>query len=269
MTGLPPAVDGTVVTVGTFDGVHLGHRDILDRLSASGRERGLPSVLVTFDPHPLEVVNPTAAPHLLTLGDEKSEVLATCNVDYVVVLPFTRTLSTYTAEQFVDEVLIKRVRMRHLLIGHDHGFGRGRGGNADVLRAMAGQRRFGVDVVDPVGADVLHPYSSTAIRRAVAGGDLVRAAHALGRDYSLNGVVQPGAGRGRSLGFRTINLGSPSPRKLLPPEGVYAVRVQTPAGAFGGMLNLGTSPTFREKSRRGIPAAPWASPSGSTLRPPE
>jgi riboflavin kinase/FMN adenylyltransferase len=226
--------------------VHLGHRDVLRRLGARAREANLKSVLVTFDPHPLEVVNPAAAPPLLTVGDEKSEVLATCDIDYVVVLQFTPELAMYTAEQFVTEVLIARVRMRELLIGHDHGFGRNRGGNVEMLRHLARSRGFVLDVIEPVGADDRHPFSSTAIRRAIAGGDLRRAEQALGRPYSISGDVERGAGRGRSLGFRTINLSSLAPRKLLPPGGVYAVRVESPRGRFGGMMNLGPRPTFHE-----------------------
>lgn len=246
MTGLPPEVTGTAVTVGTFDGVHLGHRDVLRRLARKAEVAGLRSVLVTFDPHPLEIVNPIAAPHLLTVGVEKSEVLATCGVDYVVVLPFTRQLASYTAEQFVEHVLIGRVRMRSLLIGHDHEFGRNRGGNVDMLKALAGNGRFDLEVIEPVGIDERHPFSSTAIRRAIAGGDLSRAAQALGRPYSICGTVEKGAGRGLSLGYRTINLAPLPARKLLPPEGVYAVHVQTPQGAFGGMVNLGPRPTFND-----------------------
>lgn len=246
MTALPPQLVGTVVTVGTFDGVHLGHRDVLHRLCERAKATGLKSVLVTFDPHPLEIVNPAAAPPLLTVGDEKSEVLATCGIDYVVVLPFTHELSTYTAEQFVNNILIDRVRMRELMIGHDHGFGKNRGGNVDMLRKLARERGFVLDVIEPVGTDDRHPYSSTAIRRAIAGGDLQRAEQALGRPYSISGDVERGAGRGRSLGFRTINLSSLAPRKLLPPGGVYAVRVESPLGRFGGMMNLGPRPTFNE-----------------------
>lgn len=246
MTGLPPDVASTCVTVGTFDGVHLGHREVLDRLDRRARAAGLKAALVTFEPHPLEVVNPAAAPQRLTVADEKAEVLATCPIDYVVVLPFTHDLAAYSAEQFVEEVLIKRVRMRELLIGHDHGFGKNRGGNVDVLQRLASRHGFGMEILEPVGADPRHPYSSSAIRRAIAGGDLASARAALGRDYSVSGVVAPGAGRGRSLGFRTINLAPVSPRKLLPPEGVYAVRVHTPSGAFGGMMNLGPRPTFND-----------------------
>lgn len=242
--GLPPEVRGTVCTIGTFDGVHRGHQLVLQRLAERARAHGLPAVLVTFEPHPLEVVNPAAAPPLLTLGDEKSEVLAESPLDYVVVLPFTPTLARYEAPDFVDHVLMARLGVRELLIGHDHGFGRGRSGDADVLRGLGESRGFGVSVVEAVQGTDGRPISSTSIRRAIAGGDLARAADGLGRAYSIGGVVRPGDQRGRTLGFPTLNLGAPSPRKLLPPEGVYAVRVQTPRGTFGGMMNLGPRPTF-------------------------
>ena len=243
-SGLPPSVAGTVVTVGTFDGVHLGHRDVLARLTMRAREVGLHSLLVTFDPHPLEVVNPAGAPRLLTEREEKSEVLAESGIDYVALIPFTPRLQAYEPEQFVDLLLRGRYRMRELLIGYDHGFGRGREGDVEMLQTLGDRRGFRVEVVAPVSLGNDRPISSTAIRRAVSEGDLLRAAEALGRPYSVNGTVQPGEGRGRRIGFPTLNLGVPSPRKLLPPEGVYAVRAQTPAGSFGGMMNLGPRPTF-------------------------
>jgi riboflavin kinase/FMN adenylyltransferase len=235
---------GAVLTVGTFDGVHRGHRLVLARVAARSKETGLASVLVTFSPHPLEIVNPSAAPLLLTAGDEKTEVLAGTKIDRVVVLPFTPALAAYNAEQFVDEVLLRGLGMRELLVGYDHGFGRGREGDVDVLKSLGASRGFGVDVVPPVPGRDGRPVSSTSIRRSIAGGDLARAADGLGRPYSLSGVVVHGAGRGRVLGFRTINIAPPSPRKLLPPEGVYAVRAETPTGLFGGMMNLGPRPTF-------------------------
>lgn len=242
--GLPPEVRGTVCTVGTFDGVHRGHQLVLERLAERARARGLPAVLVTFDPHPLEVVNPTAAPPLLTLLDEKSEVLAESPLDYVVVIPFTKTLARYEAEDFVDLVLRDRLGVRELLIGHDHGFGRGRTGDAEVLRGLGATRGFSVDVIEAVQGGDSRAISSTTIRRAVAGGDLAHAADGLGRHYSVGGIVRQGDQRGRTMGFPTLNLGAPPARKLLPPEGVYAVRVQTPIGSFGGMMNLGPRPTF-------------------------
>ena len=244
--GLPAGLGGTVLTVGTFDGVHRGHHLVLARLAARSRETGFASVLVTFSPHPLEIVNPGAAPLLLTAGEEKTEVLVESRLDYAVVLPFTPALAAYNAAQFVDEVLLRRLGMRELLVGYDHGFGRGREGDVEVLRTLGASRGFRVDVVPPVPGRDGRPISSTAIRRNVAGGDLARAADGLGRPYSVSGVVAHGAGRGRLLGFRTLNVAVASPRKLLPPEGVYAVRVQTPTGAFTGMMNLGQRPTFGE-----------------------
>lgn len=242
-----PELGPTVCTVGTFDGVHRGHRLVLERLAARGRALGLHSVLVTFEPHPLEVVNPAAAPPLLTVGSERTEVLAESAIDYVVVLPFTTTLASYSAEAFVDEVLRRRLGMRELFVGYDHGFGRGRSGDAEVLRALGAVRGFEVEVVPAVEGHDGRPISSTSIRRAIAGGDLDRAADGLGRAYSASGIVGRGSQRGRSLGFRTLNIALPPARKLLPPEGVYAVRVQTPQGPFDGMLNLGARPTFGEE----------------------
>lgn len=243
-SGLPPDVHGTIVTVGTFDGVHRGHQDVLARLVEKGRREGRRSVLVTFDPHPLEVVRPDSAPPLLTVGDEKIEVIAETGIDYLAVLPFTAELAAYSAEQFVDEVLQARFRMRSLMIGHDHGFGRGRAGDVDVLKRLGTTRRFDVEVVPAVAFDHGDAVSSTAIRRAVTEGDLARARAALGRPYSLSSRVVQGEKRGRLLGYPTINLAPLSPRKALPPHGVYAVRVATPSGEFGGMMNLGARPTF-------------------------
>lgn len=243
-SGLPPTVTGTVVTVGTFDGVHRGHLDVIDRLVAKANGAELPSLLVSFEPHPLEVVNPSAAPLLLTTSEEKIEVLAETGLEYFAVVPFTHNLASYGAEEFVDEVLRRRFRMTELLIGYDHGFGHRRAGNVNVLKSLGDERGFDVEVVEAVSlADGQH-VSSTSIRRAIAGGDLERAAEGLGRPYSISGGVVAGNSRGRDLGFATINLSAPSPRKLLPPEGVYAVMVQTPRGRFGGMMNLGPRPTF-------------------------
>ncbi|HEY7897184.1 MAG TPA: bifunctional riboflavin kinase/FAD synthetase [Gemmatimonadaceae bacterium] len=246
---LPPEVQGAAVTVGTFDGVHRGHLDLIARLVAAAGERGLHSVAITFEPHPLDVVNPSAAPPLLTVGEEKLDVLRETGLDHVVVLEFTHALAALSATEFVDQVLRDNFRMQHLLIGHDHGFGRERAGNAAVLQILGATRGFSVGVVEPVAAEDGRWISSTAIRRAVAGGDLPRAAELLGRPYSIAGTVVPGAARGRALGFPTLNLSKPSPRKLLPPDGVYAVRVRTDRGTFGGMMNLGPRPTFGEHDR--------------------
>jgi riboflavin kinase/FMN adenylyltransferase len=247
-SGLPPYVKGTVITVGTFDGVHRGHRDVIERVVARARSLKIPSVLVTFDPHPMEIVNPSAAPLLLSTHDEKLEVIAETGIDYMAVVPFTQLLASYSAEDFVELMLRRCFRMRELLIGYDHGFGRQRTGDVNVLRSLGERDGFRVEAVDPVSTPDGHSVSSTSIRRAIAGGDLVRAAAGLGRLYSVSGRVVEGAQRGRTIGFPTLNLGPPPPRKLLPPEGVYAVRVQTASGPVGGMMNLGPRPTFSDSA---------------------
>lgn len=246
--GFPQFASGSVITIGTFDGVHLGHREILRDLAERAARRALPSAVVTFTPHPLAVVNPAAAPRLLTPGDERLAALAASGApEHVVVIPFTPALAALTAEQFVDQ-LVDQFAVCELVVGYDHGLGRGRQGDVSVLRELGTTRGFTVHVVeakmDTRGAAV----SSTAIRRAVAYGDLDAARAMLGRSYDLFGTVVKGSARGRSIGIPTINLQIPR-EKLLPPDGVYAVRVSGSKGTFGGMMNLGGRPTFGEAER--------------------
>jgi riboflavin kinase / FMN adenylyltransferase len=246
---LPQLLEGAVVTVGTFDGVHLGHRDILRRLHEHAADTSCPALLVTFRPHPLEVVNPSAAPMLLTPGLEQLDALADSGPLLVVALPFTQALASYSAESFVRDLLVRRYRVRRLVIGYDHGLGRGRGGDAQFLEAIGRQIGFDVDVVAPTLDSRGIPISSSGVRTAVAHGDLAFAHAALGRHYSFRGTVAPGHQRGRELGFPTLNLELASARKLLPPAGVYAVRAHAARGTFGGMMNLGARPTFGEFDR--------------------
>lgn len=248
-SGLPANVTGTAVTVGTFDGVHLGHQDVIAHLVSRARTLGLASLAITFDPHPLQIVNPAAAPQLLTVAGEKIEVLAESELDYLAVLKFDAELASMPAEDFVDKVLINKFKMKHLLVGHDHGFGRQRAGNPTVLRELGLTRGFEVEVVDEVSTKDGRSVSSTVIRRAIAGGDLESVIGMLGRPYSLGGTVVPGAQRGRQLGFPTLNLSDPVHEKLLPPDGVYVARVQTPSGSFGAMVNIGGKPTFGDLTR--------------------
>ena len=245
---LPPLPNGSTVTVGSFDGVHLGHQAVLREIDRRARAAGRASVLVTFDPHPLEVVNPGAAPPLLTTGPERLEILALSPLDYVLLVRFDRHLAGLTPEEFVEEVLLERCALRELVIGHDHGFGRGRSGDVETLRRLGASHGFEVDVVPPVDFGGQH-VSSSRIRRAVAGGDLTTAGAMLGRRYGVVGPVGEGERRGRLLGVPTINLFELSPRKLLPPDGVYAVRVEWRGGSAGGMMNQGPRPTFRDGRR--------------------
>jgi len=232
-----------VVTVGTFDGVHLGHRAILEEIGRRARSRDLRSVLLTFDRHPLRVVRPDDAPQLLTMPNEKKEILAQYGLDYVAFVHFTRAFSRYSPQEFVEEVLVTRLRARELVIGHDHGFGRGRSGDVNILRTLGREHGFDVDVVSGIEAsgDLV---SSTRIRAAVAAGRVGEAMAALGRPYSLRGTVVHGMGRGRTLGFPTANISSPPPEKLLPAEGIYAVRASVGSELRAELLHLGPRPTF-------------------------
>lgn len=246
---LPASEMETVATVGAFDGVHCGHQDVLARLTARAREVGRASVLVTFDPHPREVLDAETAPALLTTRAEKLALLESTGLDYVAMVPFTAELARRSATEFVDDVLIGRFRMAELLVGHDHGFGRGREGDITLLRSLGASRGFRVDPVPPVLTDTGEAISSTLVRRAIASHDLEGARALLGRWYSVRGVVVAGAARGRLLGFPTINVEPDSSRKLLPPDGVYAVQVLGPRGRFDGMMNLGGRPTFGDERR--------------------
>jgi riboflavin kinase/FMN adenylyltransferase len=246
--GFPQLQEGSIITIGTFDGVHLGHHEILRDLAARAEARGMPAVVLTFAPHPLAVVNPPAAPRLLTPGAERFAALVSHGAPaHAVLVPFTHSLAAMTAEQFVD-VLVGRYCMRELVVGYDHGLGRGRRGDVSVLRELGRSRGFTVDVVEAKMDGRGNAVSSTAIRRAVAYGDLETARAMLGRRYDLFGQVVPGSHRGRGIGIPTINLEVP-PEKLLPPDGVYAVRVRGSRGTYGGMMNLGGRPTFNEAAR--------------------
>jgi riboflavin kinase/FMN adenylyltransferase len=257
-------MNGAVVTVGTFDGVHRGHQAVLAEVTRRAKAGTRKSVLVTFEPHPLAVVNPAAAPKLLSLPEEKREIVRAAGVAEFVLMPFTPAVAQLDAEAFVQR-LCDEYAMRELVMGYDHGFGRGRAGDVEMVQRLARDKKFAVAVVDAVRDDG-QPISSTLIRTALAHGDLDAAARWLGRRYGIRGTVVRGAGRGRTIGIPTINLASPDPRKLLPPDGVYAVRVRIlESGArilesgtripapdskiLGGMMNQGPRPTFGEQAR--------------------
>lgn len=244
MSGEPylPGHRRTTITVGTFDGVHRGHQEVLREIVRRARAADRASVLVTFEPHPLEIVAPERAPRLLTTAEEKLGLWPLFELDYVHVLPFTPELREMSPERFVRDVLVGRLRVGELVIGYDHGFGKDRKGDVETLRRLAAELDFTVDVVGAVavGEDAV---SSTGARQAVERGDLEAAERALGRPYSVLGRVARGAGRGRELGFPTANLET-DPRKCLPPAGVYAVWAEIAGRAWPAMANLGTRPTF-------------------------
>ena len=235
--------DRAVLTTGTFDGVHLGHQAILRYLVGRAQEVGGVSTVVTFDPHPREVLGGPPVPLLTTL-DERADLVEALGVERFVVLPFTRDLSLLEPEAYVEEVLLGQVGLREIVIGHDHRFGRHRRGDHALLEALGARHGFTVDVIpEQVVKGVT--VSSTQVRQALQeSGDARQAAALLGRPYSFAGTVVRGDQRGRVLGFPTANLRPQHPRKLLPKPGVYAVRCEARPGRFDGMMNVGRRPTF-------------------------
>jgi riboflavin kinase/FMN adenylyltransferase len=242
--GLPPHARGAAITVGTFDGVHRGHWAVLQRLCEVARQDDLHSVLVTFDPHPLKIVRPEIAPRLLTTPNEKKEILSLSGIDYAVFLSFTRSLSLYLPEEFVRDVLLDRFRLKRLVVGYDHGFGRDRSGDAETMREVGARFGFDVEILGPALMND-ETISSSRIRKALQAGDVELAARGLGRPYSLTGVVVHGEGRGRTLGFATANVAVGHGDKLLPRDGIYAVSAASRSHHGPGLLHLGPRPTFR------------------------
>lgn len=250
---LRPTDRGCVATIGTFDGVHLGHRAVLQRLLARGRALGLPATVITFEPQPMELFAPDAAPARLTRLGEKLKALCECGIERTMLLEFGPRLASMGAEEFVQRLLLDGLGVRFLLVGDDFRFGHGRAGDYDLLRTMGAQesiRGYGFEVEDlhtiTHGAERI---SSTRVREALARGDLEAARQLLGRPYRILGRVGHGDKRGRSIGFPTANIDLH--RRASPLAGVFAVRV----GGLGdaqlpGVANVGTRPTVDGRCHR-------------------
>jgi riboflavin kinase / FMN adenylyltransferase len=237
-----------VITIGAYDGVHLGHRAIIDHVRRRADDLGALSVVVTFDRHPASIVRPESAPRLLTSTDQKMELLALTGLDAVVVVPFDERQAAESPESFVKRVLVSCLDTQMIVVGDDFHFGRHRDGNVDLLRKLGAESGFDVEPLPLVArADgVEEPVSSTAIRRALAGGDITRANSMLGRPFEARGPVVTGDQRGRLLGFPTANV-EVSNTMSLPADGVYAGWYERPTGATHPCaINLGRRPTFYE-----------------------
>lgn len=236
----------SVLTLGSFDGLHLAHQALIRRVVERAGELGLESALLTFEPHPREVLSDERRPvaRLLSPAD-KLERLEELGLERVILLRFTPELAVWDAGRFLREGLVAHIGLRHLVVGHNHAFGRDRGGNRLTLSSASRELGFGLEVLEPVLVDGA-PVSSTRVRQALLAGRVDEANGLLGRPFRLCGEVLPGEGRGRLLGFPTANL-RPDPALLQPAEGVYAVQVQLEDGRrLGGMMNLGGRPTFDE-----------------------
>ena len=243
LESVPPDARPSVVALGTFDGVHLGHRAILGTALARAREIGVEALACTFDPHPMEILQPDRAPRPITPFDERLALIGEAGIDTVVVLPFTRELSAVEPEAFVKDVLLERLHAREVVVGYNHRFGRGARGDARLLEGLAERFGFRAHVVPAMTVDGV-AVSSSEIRAALQRGDVAGAARALGRPYAIAGPVTSGAGRGRTLGFPTANIDPDRP--LLVPRGVYRGRVIVEGRPHAAVVNVGVRPTFDE-----------------------
>lgn len=255
-----PRFRKAVVTIGTFDGVHLGHQHIIRELCQVASDIGGESVIITFDPHPREVLS--AQPdsiHLLNCPEEKMELLARQGVDHLVMVPFTREFSLMPAEEYIADFLVRRFQLHTIIIGYDHRFGYQRKGDYTLLESRQQTYGYHVREIPKQLVDEL-TVSSTKIRQKLLEGDAVTSRHLLGYCYFMTGTVIHGEKRGRLLGFPTINLSIADPRKLIPAHGVYSVLVHIPKTnlqarfpdqdgmeVLQGVLNIGKHPTFSDQ----------------------
>jgi riboflavin kinase/FMN adenylyltransferase len=231
------------LALGIFDGVHLGHRAILDAAVRSARGAGLRAVACTFDPHPMDVLQPQRAPAPIASLEERLALIAEQGIDATVVLRFTLELARMEPEAFVKDILHGRLRAQQVVVGYNHTFGRGARGDARLLEELAPRLGFAATVVPPLVIDGV-PVSSSEIRNVLRAGDVARAARYLGRPYRITGKVVRGAGRGRGLGFPTANVQPERP--LLVPAGVYACRARVGDRDEPAVVNIGVRPTFGE-----------------------
>lgn len=240
----------SVVTVGTFDGVHRGHRAIIERMKEISTTQQARTVVVTFEPHPrLVLQRSTQQPiGLLTSLVEKAAHLQALGVDVLVVIPFTFEFSQTPAEDFVRSVLVEQIGVMHMVIGYDHYFGKDRHGNEELLRSIGVMHGFSVETVLPVTLESGETISSTKIRSALQRGDITTANAMLGYAYSVEGIVVQGDGRGRRLGYPTANIELLDIHKILPALGVYCVTATIESNRLSGMANIGTRPTFTDST---------------------
>lgn len=241
-----PALRRAVITIGTFDGVHSGHRYIIQQLQETAAACDGETVIITFDPHPREVLQPGGPPvKLLTTLDEKIELLSKEGIDHLVIVPFTREFSELSAQAYLEEFLIEKFNPHTIIIGYDHRFGHNREGGLELLEAE--QNRYGFQLVE-IPQQVVHDLavSSTKIRKSLQEGNIQLANELLGYPYFVEGTVVHGDKMGRQLGFPTANIAVSDVRKLIPVEGIYAIRVylDRQSAPLNGVMSIGTRPTF-------------------------
>ncbi len=238
-------------TIGFFDGLHLGHRHLIDQVKAEAKLKGEASAVITFRQHPRKTVLPGFVPQLLTTFEERLSMLAETGIDYCVVLDFTIGMSQMSAQSFIEHILAGKLHVRTLVIGYDHRFGKNRAEGFDQYKEYG--RQFGIEVVQ---ANVFQTnntnVSSSAIRASLEAGDVEKSSAFLGRPYSLSGIVTEGAKLGRKIGYPTANIAPDDSEKIVPAAGVYAVYVLHQNKRYSGMLNIGVRPTVSDENKISI-----------------
>jgi len=237
-------LNNAVVTIGNFDGVHLGHREIFRRVNEAAAAVGGVSVVITFNPHPLKLFPSARSLRLITPYAEKESLIEASGIDYLLVIPFTTEFAGMTASEFVVRILVDLIGVRKLVIGYDYAFGRNREGNVALLRELGAKYGFELEALGPIG-EGSNIYSSTRIREMISKGDVRDVVSLLGRHFSFAGTVVHGHHRGKLLGFPTANLVAEN--DLIPGSGVYAVKVKLNDNIYDGACNIGSNPTFGDE----------------------
>ena len=247
-----PKLQFPIVTTGTFDGVHLGHCTILEKLKSYRLVSGHETVVITFNPHPRLVLQPNDNKlELLNSLDEKIELLSKQGIDHLLVIPFDKNFAALSSLEFIEQILVKTIGTKKLVIGHDHHFGKNREGSFENLRQSGPQ--YGFEVEEIPAKDINHvAISSTKIREALHNGDIITANKFLGYQYKMEGIVVKGRQLGDTIGFPTANLEIIGQRKLIPQNGVYAVTVSIDNSIYQGMMNIGNRPTVETNGERKV-----------------
>lgn len=247
-------IENPFVTIGSFDGVHRGHLHIINALRSVAAAQGAASVVVTFDVHPRQVLNPSEPPvKILSSIQEKIELLDRAGVDHLVILPFNKQVAELSYRDFVEQILIDKIGMKGLVVGYDHQFGKNREGNFEKLCFLANELGFYISKETPFSERDVN-ISSTKIRNALNGGDVVTVTNYLGYTYSCRGKVVKGCSYGRTIGFPTANIALDDENKMLPGNGVYAIKAECEGREYCGMLDIGTRPTVHENGVLSIEA---------------
>ncbi len=240
-------VRNPVLTLGNFDGIHIGHQKIIRKVVERARELGCPSAVYTFEPHPLRVVAPHKSPPLLLEREDKKRIIESFGIDYLILARFTKEFAAKHPREFVEEVLVRELSVKEVWVGHDYAFGRGKTGTVEYLKELGGEFGFGVRVVPACKRGGL-VVSSSRVRELISRGEVKEAARLLARPYSIKGRVVKGRVVGRTIGFPTANLDVVN--ELVPARGVYAAYAKLNGRPYMAVVNIGTAPTFSKKAHK-------------------